>query len=336
MRPSSEHRCGGLLGAATIALLLAAAASGTAQAQATLHIDATADVDSVAIGEQAVFTLTAVASGDCDLTSALITDTIPILVDDGGAQHPAFTIVGVDPPPTSVSDTEIVWDLSTLAMGASASATITAVFDEPLADGHEIIDAACLTATELDGSECDAAVIAVGNVVPPEPIGGPGFWCRQTRAALDGHPNAHFALDELTAWLAGANNGSMVFTELYDTSTLDFARAMLCRPNTLVTAADRLARHHLPVWLDLVAQRVDPDLALGELCPGNEPPPEGSDPAWTVGFVRDQSEAAVLAGESDATLRFWTAVADFITSARLREACGPSLRRPRGPRRPTP
>ena len=293
-------------------------------------LDKTADVDAVEIGDQAVFTLVGVASGDCDLTSVVLTDTIPIVVDDIGNEFPAFTVLDVDPVPFSLTDTEIVWDLSTLPMGSSFTATITVVFDQELADGHEVVNAACLTAAELDHPACDSAVIAVGEVSRPEPIGGPGFWCRQVRAALGGHHNAQFTLEELGGWLDEVNLGSMVFSELYQTSTLEDASTLLCRPNGLRTAADRLARHHLTLWLNLISARVDPELTLGELCPGDEPPPEGTDLDWTVGYVRDQAEAAILDGEDDATLLFWMAVEDFINNASVPEECAPSFRRPRG------
>jgi hypothetical protein len=90
------------------------------------------------------------------------------------------------------------------------------------------------------------------------------------------------------------------------------------------------------LWFNLVSARVDPDLALGELCPGDEPPPEGTDLEWTVGQVRDQAEDAILDGEDDATLLFWMAVEDFINNASVPEECAPSFRRPRGPRRLMP
>jgi hypothetical protein len=299
-------------------------------------LDKTADVDAVDIGDQVVFTLVAVASDDCDLTSVVITDTIPIIVDDSGNEYPAFTVRDVDPDPAILTDTEIVWNLGTLPMGSSFTATVTVVFDEELADGHEVVNAACLTAAELDHPACDSAVIAVGDVTRPEPIGGPGFWCRQVRAALEGSHNAQFSLEELGGWLDEINDGSLVFYELYDTSTLESARTLLCRPNTLRTAAERLARHHLTLWLNLVSARVDPELTLGELCPGDEPPPEGTDLGWTVGYVRDQAEAAILSGEDDATLLFWMAVEDFINNASAPEECATSLRRSAGLRRLMP
>lgn len=299
-------------------------------------LDKTADVDEVEIGDQVVFTLVAVANGDCELSSVVLTDEIPIIVDDGGNELPAFTVLGVDPAPAILTDTEIVWNLGTLTAGASFTATVTVVFDEELADGHEVVNAACLTAAELEHPACDSAVVAVGDVSRPEPIGGPGFWCRQIRAALEGSHNAQFTLDELGGWLDEVNGGSMAFSELFETSTLEDARALLCRPNTLRTAAERLARHHLTLWFNLVSARVDPDLALGELCPGDEPPPEGTDLEWTVGQVRDQAEDAILDGEDDATLLFWMAVEDFINNASVPEECAPSFRRPRGPRRLMP
>lgn len=300
------------------------------------ELDKTSDVDAVQIGDQAVFTLTAVAGDDCELTSVVLTDEIPVIVDDAGNAVPAFTVLAVDPAPAILTDTEIEWNLGTLPAGASFTATVTVVFDEELADGHEVVNAACLAAAELEHPTCDSTVVAVGDVVRPEPIGGPGFWCRQVRAALEGSHNAQFSLEELGGWLDEVNDESAVFPELFPTSTLQDASALLCRPNGLRTAAERLARHHLTLWLNLASERVDPALTLGELCPGDEPPPEGTDLEWTVGHVRDEAEAAIVEGEDDATLLFWMAVEDFINNASLPEECAPSLRRPSGLRRLTP
>lgn len=300
------------------------------------RLDATSDVDGVVLGEQVVFTLNAVNTGDCDLTSVVLTDTIPIVVDDGGNQHPIFTVVDVHPDTTSVTETEIVWALDNLPVAGATVATVTVAFDEDLADGLKVVNAACLIAAELDTPSCDNAVATVGDSVRPAPIGGPGFWCRQIRDSLEGRSDGQYRVDELGGWLSDVNVESWAFTELYDTSTLDFARTLLCRPNTLTAAADRLARHLLGLSLNLDAVRVGAGVPLGDLCPGSERPPEGTDPAWTVGFVRDQAEDVLVAAEDDATLLFWMDVIDFVTSSSVPEACGPAVRRPRGPRRLTP
>jgi uncharacterized repeat protein (TIGR01451 family) len=299
-------------------------------------LDTTSDVDAVVLGEQVVFTLTAINPGDCELSSVVVTNTIPIVVGDGGDQHPAFTVYDVDPDTTSVTETEIVWALDDLPVAKATVATVTVAFDDELADGLEVVNAACLTAAELDAPVCDNAVVTVGDSARPEPVGGPGFWCRQIRASLEGRPDGQYRVDELAGWLSDVNVESWAFTELYDTSTLDFARTLLCRPNTLTVAADRLARHLLGLSLNLAAERVEPEVTLTDLCASSEQPPDNTDPAWTVGFVHDQAEDVLMAGDDDATLLFWMDVIDFVNSSSVPEACGPAVRRPRGPRRLTP
>lgn len=299
-------------------------------------LDKTSDVEAVTLGGQVEFTLTAVNTGDCELSSVVLTDLIPILVDDAGGQYPAFTVIEVRPEAAAISETEIVWAFDTLAVGDSIVATITAVFDQRLADGLEVVNAACVNADELDDRKCDNSVIAVGDVVRPTPIGGPGFWCQQIRASLEGRSDARFTTDELAAWLSQVNDESWAFTELYDTSTLDFARTLLCRPSTLTTASDRMARHLLALSLNLESGRIGAGVPIGQLCPGSEQPPEDTDPAWTVGFVRDRSGDALVAGADDETLRFWMEVIDFVGTASSPEACATTVRRPRGPRRLSP
>ena len=280
-----------------------------------VEIDKTSDVDAVMIDDEAVFTITAENLSDCELSAVTITDYLPLVVDGGGVEHTAFTILNTSPEADVITSSQVVWDLGTLNAWASAIVSMTVVFDEPLADGHRIVNAACLDADELDESECDSTTIAVGEVGDLEPIGGPGFWCRQIRAALDGENNARFTVEELEEWLDEINESSAVFPDHGPTGTLEAVRQLLCRPNTLRTAEDRLLRHLMTLWFNLVSERLEPTTTLAQLCQGDEPLPEGAEPGWTVGYVLEQAELAVTDGADDATLSFWKDVIDFINNS---------------------
>ncbi len=280
-----------------------------------VEVDKTSDVDGVEIGDEVVFTITADNVGDCELTMAVITDVIPVVTDEDGNEFPAFSVIATNPPATSTTDTEVIWEIGTIPAGSPVTVTMTALFDEPLAEGNRVINAACLIADELDEDLCDNTCVAVGDVEPPEPIGSPGFWCRQIRAALEGHQNARYTVDELDAWRIQINDESGVFDELRDTETLDQVRELVCRPNTLTNAGERLMRHLMTLWFNIVSGRLDPALTLGELCIGDEGLPDGADPAWTVEYVRDEAEAALIGGADDQTLLFWKDVIDYINNA---------------------
>jgi uncharacterized repeat protein (TIGR01451 family) len=298
-----------------------------------LDIDKTSDVDAVEIGDQVVFTITLSELSDCELTSVTITDFIPFVSDDE-ENLAAFTVVSTDPAAV-VSDTEVVWDIGTVPAGSSVAVTMTAEFNEPAADGYVIINSACAVSDQTD-EECDATEIAVGDVAVAEPIGGPGFWCRQLRAAMDGLPNAQFTVVQLEDWRDQVNDQSTVFPDLWDTTALDGIRELLCGPNQLHTAADRLLRHLMSLWLNIVSERLDPATTLEQLCDGGEPLPDGAEPSWTVDHVLTEAEAALIAGADDDVLVFWKDVIDFVNNAQLPEDCGSALRRARGTRRPTP
>lgn len=297
------------------------AGGGSDPPECEVEFEKTSDVDQVEIGGQVVFTLTVDTSADCELTAAVITDVIPVVTDPDGNEVPAFSVIATDPVATSVSDTEVVWEIGTITADTSLSFTMTVVFDEEAAEGFQVINAACLTATELDEELCDNTAVAVGGVVPPEPVGGPGFWCRQIRAGLEDLPNARYTYDELEAMLVLINDGSGVFIELRDTNTLDLVRVLLCRPNTLSDAGERLMRHLMTLWFNLVSERLDPALTLGELCAGDEGLPDGADLEWTVGYVRDEAEAALIGGADDQTLSFWKDVIDYINNACKPDDC---------------
>jgi len=297
-----------------------------------LEIDKTSDVDAVIIGDEATYTITVSNLSDCDLTAVSVTDYIPF-VSDGTDDFPAFTVLATNPLAT-VTATEVIWDFETMAAGDTSIMTMTVAFDQELADGHVVVNAACVESDQTE-EECDAVGIAVGEVDEIEPFGGPGFWCRQVRAAMDGHHNAQFTIEELETWLGQINEESIVFPEMRDTETLDVVRLLLCRPNTLDTAADRLMRHLMTLWFNIVSERLDPELTLGELCAGDEPLPEDADPGWSVGYVLEQTELVLDTGADDPTLNFWKDVIDFINNSSTPENCQ-TIRSMRGFRRLQP
>jgi uncharacterized repeat protein (TIGR01451 family) len=286
-----------------------------------VEVEKTSDVDQVEIGDEVVFSILANNVGDCDLTAAALTDYIPVVTDPDGNDVAAFTVIGTDPLATSMTETEVFWEIGSFAPDASTPFTMTVVFDVEAAQGYEVVNAACLSADELDEHVCDDAEVTVGDLVPPVPIGGPGFWCRQIRAALDDHPNAGYTVAELQTMLDSINFESDVFSELRPAETLELVRVLVCRPNTLNSTGERLMRHLMTLWFNIESERLDPAITLGELCDGDEGLPDGADPAWSVQYVLDEAEAALVGGADDETLEFWKDVIDYVNNACTPEDC---------------
>ena len=292
-----------------------------------LTIKKSASTTSVEIDGEVEYIIEVENTGDCEVTNLVITDDIPTVTDpDSGDEVPAFT-----------TDDPITWNLASLLPGETATFTLTAVFDQPVADGHEVVNTACVVADGIEDSLCSSVEVAVGEGAGDGEIGGPGFWCNQIRFALEGGHNATYTVEELEAFLAEINgtgssdDESFVFTELYDTfslelyntSSLELAQTILCTPNLADSAADRLARHLLTLWFNIVSERIDPDLTLDGLCPGDEELPEDADGEMTVGEVVLGAEDELLADEpDDALLDWWKDVIDFINNATVGPDCG--------------
>jgi hypothetical protein len=92
---------------------------------------------------------------------------------------------------------------------------------------------------------------------------------------------------------------------------------LLCTPQSAEGAADRLARHLLTLWLNVVSGRLDPTLTLGQLCGGDEILPDDTDLDMTVGALRDLVDAGLAAGAEDAPLTFWSEVVDAVNNSRV-------------------
>jgi len=297
-----------------------------------LTIDKSASTAGVEIDGEVEYLIEVENTGDCELTNLVVTEDIPTVIDPAiGAMVPAFSVdpATVVPAPEPQTGEQITWILASLQPGETATFSFTAVFDQPAADGHEVVNIACVTADGIEEPLCARSKVSVGEKQTEDgEIGGPGFWCSQIRFAFEGRHNATYTVDELEAFLAAINDGtdsmdeSLVFFELYDTSTLEMAQTLLCEPQLAESAADRLARHLLTLWFNIASERLDPNLMLDELCPGDEELPEDAEGGMTVGEVVLGAEEELLAEEPDqALLDWWKDIADFINNAKVGPDC---------------
>jgi uncharacterized repeat protein (TIGR01451 family) len=281
-----------------------------------ISIAKTAGATGVALGDAMDYTIVVENRGTCELTEVVLTEDLPTVLDPLGQPVPAFTVTMIDPPPTTQTQEFIEWSLGALAPGAQTRATLSVVFDQPDAVGLAIENTACVTSFELPDPTCASASVMV-DADDGDEIGGPGFWCNQLRFAREGRPNAKFTTAELEAWLLEIFDQSAVFPELWPLVTLLDAETLLCRPNLAETTADRVARHLLASWFNVVSERLPLDTVLGDLCPGDEEPPPDMDPAMTVAELIAAVEADLVAGADDEILGFWLEVLDFVNNARL-------------------
>ena len=303
------------------------------------HVDVekTASAGTAEVGGEIEYTIEVSNSADCDpVADLVVTEDIPTVIDpDSGDPVPAFTVNPATVVPTPISQTEdlITWDLAGLGPGESTLFTLIALFEEA-SDGQEIVNTACATADELDDPVCGSAVVAIGNVSSEADLGGPGFWCNRVRFALAGGDRITYTVEELDAFLTDIDVASATFSEIYDGSTLELTEDLLCRPQDAASAADRLARHLLTLWFNIVSGRVDPELTLGDLCPGDEMLPEDADATMTIGRVVLEAENEILVAEpDDAILDWWKDLIDYINNASsgpCDEEAVPQPRRARG------
>jgi len=281
-----------------------------------LFIDKSASATGVALGDALDYTIVVENRGTCDLTEVVLVEDIPTVPDPQGQPVPAFTVSVIDPAPTNQTPTVIEWNLGTMAPGDSITATVSVVFDQPDAEGLSVDNTACVASFELPDPLCSSATVEVG-VSDDDDIGGPGFWCNQLRFAREGRPNAMLSTPELEAWLTAIFDQSAVFPETWPLLGLGDAETLLCRPNSANLVADRLARHLLALWFNVVAERVPTDTMLGGLCPGDQEPPQGMDPDMTIAELVAAVEADLLAGSGDDVLEFWMEVVDYVNNASI-------------------
>ncbi|MFC1889501.1 hypothetical protein ACFL4G_07070, partial [Thermodesulfobacteriota bacterium] len=201
-----------------------------------------------------------------------------------------------------------------------------------ISGGTTITNIVCAVASEAD-EVCDTVDVTV-TAPPPsndagEDIGTPGFWCNQIKRAMDCAdtpdalcaPNQKFTYNQVVAWLAAIDRFSRVFDELGRASTIGDANALICDAN-VNTARDKLQRHLLTLWFNLVSHQINAGATLASLCPGPAALPSGADSSWTVAFVMVSAENALLAADADdVTLLFWKDVIDFINNAQNPAFC---------------
>jgi uncharacterized repeat protein (TIGR01451 family) len=283
-----------------------------------VRISKTADQRFVDLGDTVTFVIEVLNEGSCDLTDPVLRDFVPTVEDDLGNPFPAFTVTGgTDPMPDDPVDPFLLqWTLeSPLPAGGQNGVLLEVLFGESLADGQRVVNRVCISAAELRKPRCAAAVVIVGNPYGDDGPASPGFWCHAIRFVLEERRNAPVERGDLEDWLLDIDTDSDVFFDVYDVSTLEKARDLLCTPQSADGAADRLARHLLTLWLNVVSGRLDPTLTLGELCDGDEIMPDGVDPDMTVWELIDEVEEALVVEADDEELTFWSEVVDAVNNS---------------------
>jgi len=282
-----------------------------------VRISKIADQKYVDIGEIVTFEIEVINEGSCDLTDQVLRDFIPAVEGEGDESVPAFTVTGgTDPPADPVDEFLLEWTPdSPLPAGEKFSVLLEVLFDQSFADGQRVVNRACISAQELRKPRCAAAVVFVGNTNGEDGPAGPGFWCHAARFILEDWRNAPVEAEDFDAWLLEIGDSSDVFhDEVYDASTLELARDLLCTPQAAEGAADRLARHLLTLWLNVVSGRLAMDQVLDELCDGDELMPEDVVPATVMELIAAVEDALALPAE-DLELAYWSEVVDAVNNS---------------------
>jgi uncharacterized repeat protein (TIGR01451 family) len=281
-----------------------------------VRISKTSDQKFVDIGDVVTFEIEILNQGSCDLTDPILRDFIPVVDNGEGGTVPAFSLSNADPMPDSYDELTMEWILETpFPAGEGDIVTLEVAFEESLADGQRVVNRACVSAAELRKPRCAAAVVIVGDLYGDDGPAGPGFWCHAARFILEERRNAPFDVEDFDEWLLGIGESSLVFhEELYDASTIELARDLLCSPQTAEGAADRLARHLLTLWLNVVGGRLAGDQALKALCDGEELMPEDVEPATVMELIVAVEDALLLPAE-DQDLNYWSEVVDAVNNS---------------------
>jgi uncharacterized repeat protein (TIGR01451 family) len=287
-----------------------------------VSITKTADPSAVDLSQEVLFEIEVLNNGTCDLTELVLHDFIPTVEDDDETSAAFQWSPGEGLPPYEVEDFLLEWPLDTLGVGESVVVEFWALFNEPLADQHRVVNRACVFAAEMRKPRCTTAVVLVGNPYGEDGPAGPGFWCHVARWLLEDRPNVPLTLEELMAWLEEISSESSVFSgedtvffEDDPEASLLEAADILCTPQFAEGAADRLTRHLLTLWLNVVSGRLDRDQALNDLCMGDEILPDGVDPAMTVWDLIVAVEEELEAGADDGVLNFWSEVVDAVNNS---------------------
>jgi len=290
-----------------------------------VSISKTADPRYVDFGGKVTFVIEVLNEGTCDLTELVLQDFIPAVEDDAGS-YPAFRPLDDAVPPYLSDDGLLLeWPYdSPLFVGESIIVELAVIFDELLVDQQRVVNRACVSAAELRRPRCTSAGVMVGNPYGEDGPAGPGFWCHAARWLIEDRPKLPVDGEEMLAWLEAIAGESAVFSgedtiffEDDPEASLVAAADLLCTPQLAEGAADRLERHLLTLWLNVVSGRLDPALTLGELCEGDEALPDDTDLDVTVGELLAEVDAGLAAGAEDAQLTFWSEVVDAVNNSRV-------------------
>jgi uncharacterized repeat protein (TIGR01451 family) len=281
-----------------------------------LEIRKTAQRSGVLIQEDLEYTIEVANAGSCDVSDVVVTENIP-QVDDGDAGTTAAFSAVVDPPYETKTGEAWTWPvIPVMTPGETATFTVMATFDQPLADGQDVENTACVTSSEQMEPVCSSFEVAVGEEDGESLAGSAGFWCNRIRLVTEDKGNPGYTLEELAALLEAVDESSTVFSDIFDATTVGQAQLLLCGSHGSDAAA-KLVRQLLALWLNVADERVDPALTLDGLCPGDEQLPADVDPSLSVAAVIEAAEAALTLPADRATLLLWKDVIDFINNAIL-------------------
>jgi len=287
-----------------------------------VSITKTADPGAVDLSQEVLFVIEVLNNGTCDLTGLVLQDFIPTVEDDDETSVAFQWSPGDGLLPNEVEEFLLEWRLDTLPVGESLVVEVVGLFNEPLADQQRVVNRACVSAAELRKPRCTAAVVMVGNPYGEDGPAGPGFWCHAARWLIEDRPKVPVDGEELLAWLEAIAGESEVFSgedtvffEDDPEASLLEAASILCTPQLAEGSADRLARHLLTLWLNVVSGRLDRDQALGDLCMGDEILPDGVNLEMTVWDLIVAVEADLEAGVEDEDLNFWSEVVDAVNNS---------------------
>jgi uncharacterized repeat protein (TIGR01451 family) len=285
-----------------------------------ISIRKTAPQTGVAVQETLDFTIEVANTGSCDLADVVVTDIIPTVDDGVGGAVAAFSVVTDPSTDLPVDNVVTLATIPTMASGDTALFTVSATFDQPLADGQEVENTACVVSTEMPEPECSEFEVAVGGEDEETGAGSAGFWCNRIRLVTEDKGNPTYSLDELLALLAVIDANSAVFSESIAALELAAAQQLLCGSHGS-DAAGKLVRQLLALWLNVESGRLAGDQTLDGLCAGDEQLPGDFDLDLSLTTVADIIAAAEAAlgppTAGRATLLYWKDVIDFINNASL-------------------
>ncbi len=183
-------------------------------ASLTTTIDPAADLalslaglpSTVTVGNSVTYTLTATNAGPSDADDVVVTDILPL--DITSSVTASTSVGGVTP---TVANGQVTADLGTLAMGASATVTITVVPDG--AAVPQIIDSAFISSSTYDPDQGNNSPPAVTTTVNPVPMS-------DLSITMSGAPDPVYAGSNLTYTIKATNSGPSTDPDAVVTDTL--------------------------------------------------------------------------------------------------------------------